>query len=264
MEECLLYQEPALYECLFPAAPNTAAVDEVRRQRLLNSQRFYLEQARESGGRVLDLACGNGRLTLPIAQSGIQVMGVDSSASMLDVARSRASTAGLQVEFTHGDMRSFQLPAKFSAILIAGNSLLHLLTAEDVKRCFNRVCRHLAPGGRLVFDIMNPDMSVLAPDSQKRHLLFRVNDAERGEVTLEEIARYDATTQIRYIKWFLSTADHPDFRVIDYSLHLIFSLELPLLLESAGLRLESRYGEFTREPFQSSSPRQLCICKAKS
>ena len=60
--------------------------------------------------------------------------------------------------------------------------------------------------------------------------------------------------------WYFSAPDAPDFRIIDYQLRVIFPQELLLLIETAGFRLDERYGEFPREPFQSSSPRQVCIC----
>ena len=124
---------------------------------------------------------------------------------------------------------------------IPGNSLLHLLTIEDLKVCFASVRRHLAPGGKLVFDVSKWDLPRLARD-------------------VEETAVYDAAEQIRRVVWYLSAPDQPDFQVIDYRLRVIFPQELVLLLACAGFRLETRYGEFTREAFTSSSPRQVCVC----
>jgi hypothetical protein len=77
---------------------------------------------------------------------------------------------------------------------------------------------------------------------------------------VEESSEYDAAEQVRRVVWYLSTPDEPDFRVIDYRLRVIFPQELVLLLDGAGFRLETRYGEFTRETFTSSSPRQVCVC----
>src|ERR1035438_5250705 len=114
MPECPLYSDPELYDSLFPDARDSASVqDESRRARMLASERFYLEEARKSGGRVLELACGTGRLTIPIAQSGVEIVGADLSASMLEVARGKARRTGVHVEFFEADMRSFELPGPF-------------------------------------------------------------------------------------------------------------------------------------------------------
>lgn len=238
MDECPLYCDPELYDSLFPNAGASASLpDEARRERLLASERFYLEEARKSDGRVLELACGTGRLTIPIAQSGVDITGADLSASMLQAARTKAQRAGVHVEFHEADMRSFELMGPFSTILIPGNSLLHLFTADELMQCFRNVRRHLAPNGRLIFDISKWDLADLVRDP----------------------ATYHVTSQIRTLTWLLS-----DSRTIEYRLRVIFPEELLLLLDAAGFQLDERYGEFTREPFQSSSPRQVCICSASA
>jgi hypothetical protein len=98
-------------------------------------------------------------------------------------------------------------------------------------------------------------MSRYARDPVQRYPAFT-----QGEITVDETSGYDAATQVRDVVWYLSTANVPDFRKIEYRLRVIFPQELSLLLETAGFRLEARYGEFTREPFTASSRRQVCIC----
>ena len=247
MDECLLYSDPALYDLLFPGGHGVA--DE-----------FYHEEARRSGGRVLELGCGSGRLTIPIAQSGVDIVGADLSESMLAAARAKTLAAGVAVEFVHADMRDFELPGPFAAIFIPGNSLLHLFTVDDWKRCLVCVRRHLTPGGRLVFDISKWDLGRLVRDPAQRYPVLKVQNPERGEVVIEETSIYDAAAQVRHIKWYVSAPGCTDFRVIEYALRVVFPQELLLLLDSAGFRIEERYGEFTRAPFESASPRQVCIC----
>jgi SAM-dependent methyltransferase len=233
-----LYDDPELYDQLFPA-----------------TEQFYPEEAEKRGGRVLELGCGTGRLTVAIAQNGIDIVGVDLSESMLEAARRKARAAGVEVPFIHADMRDLNLDGQFATILIPGNSLLHLLTNQELKQCLAGVRRHLALGGRLLFDISKWDMSRYARDPAQRYPAFT-----QGDITVEEISSYDAAAQVRDVVWYLSTASAPDFRKIEYRLRVIFPRELLLLLETVGLHLEARYGEFTREPFGASSRRQVCIC----
>jgi SAM-dependent methyltransferase len=261
MSEDGLYEDPELYDLLFPAAKDmTSTRDEARKQRFIASEQFYLDEAGERRGRVLELGCGSGRLTLQIAQNGIDIVGADLSDSMLDAARAKALAAGIDVPFVQADMRHFDLAGKFSSILIPGNSLLHLLTIEELKQCFTCIRRHLAPGGRLVFDISKWDTGVFARDPGQRYPAFSLDHPKLGEITIEEMTSYDAAAQVRDVVWYLSRAGAPDFRRIEYRLRVIFPQELLLLLECAGFRLATRYGEFTREPFEASSPRQVCIC----
>jgi hypothetical protein len=114
--------------------------------------------------------------------------------------------------------------------------------------------------GRLVFDISKWDTAVFARDPGQRYPSFTLDHPKLGEITIEESASYDAAAQVRDVVWYLSRAGAPDFRRIDYQLRVIFPQELLLLLECAGFRLEASCGEFTREPFEASSPRQVCIC----
>jgi SAM-dependent methyltransferase len=264
MDECLLYNEPELYDLLFPNAEGSARVqDTERRERIIASEKFYLEEAKAAkGGPVLELACGSGRLTIPIAQSGVEIVGADSSLSMLEAARAKAAAAGVTVKFFAADMRDFSLPTRYSLIILAGNSLQHLLTAEDLKQCLASSRRHLAPGGRLVFDVSNPDRAQLMSDSGERKPVMRVIDSRRGEIVLEERATYDAASGIRSVVWYLSVSGQPDFRVIDYRLRMIFPDEIEHALATIGFRVETRYGEYTRIPFEPSSPRQVNVCLA--
>ena len=261
MDECALYADPALYDCLFGHAGDSASVADQRlRQVMAASEKFYIEQAHAGGGRVLELGCGTGRMTIPIAQRGADIVGADLSPSMLQRARAKAAAAGLELELVIADMRRFDFGTRFSSILIPGNSLLHLLTIEDLRRCFACVRRHLSRGGKLAFDVSKWDLSRLTREPGERHSVLRVAHPERGEITVEEISEYDAAEQVRRIVWYLSIPDKPDFKIVEYRLRVIFPQELILLLDCAGFRLETRYGEFTREAFTSTSPRQVCVC----
>jgi SAM-dependent methyltransferase len=206
------------------------------------------------------MACGSGRLTIPIAQQGIEILGADLSASMLDVARRKALEADVDVQFVEADMRQFELPGDFSAVLIPGNSLLHLHSDDDWRQCFTAVRRHLAPHGRFVFDVSNWDPRVLAATFPGRHPVLQFTHPERGDVTIDELARYDPAAQIRHIKWFLSAPGAQDYRTMEYTLRVMLPVRLEQLLAASGFRLETRYGEFTLEPFTPASPRQVCVC----
>jgi len=261
MGENDLYDDPQLYDLLFPAARDITSVrDEPRKQLMIAAERFYAEEAGRTGGRVLEMGCGSGRLTVLLAQDGIDIAGADLSVPMLEAARARARTAAVEVPFVQADMRDFDISGQFATILIPGNSLLHLLTIEELEQCFASVRRHLAPGGRLVFDISKWDMSRYTRDPGQRYPAFTLDQPGSGEITVEEISSFDAAAQVRHIVWYISTVNAPDFRKIDYQLRGIFPQELLLLLKCAGFQLETRYGEFTREPFGATSPRQVCIC----
>src|SRR4051812_27986040 len=96
-----LYDDARHYEALFPGP---------------NDLPFYRRQVAAYGGPVLELACGTGRLTIPLALDGADITGIDRSRSMLEAARSRAARHQVEVSFQEGDMRDYALGRKFKFI----------------------------------------------------------------------------------------------------------------------------------------------------
>jgi 2-polyprenyl-3-methyl-5-hydroxy-6-metoxy-1,4-benzoquinol methylase len=129
-----LYDRPELYDLVAPRDPAMEA--------------FYVACAKANGPRVLELACGSGRFTVPLAEAGLTVVGGDLAESMLMRARQAATERGVSIETLQLDMRDFNLAGwTFDTVIIAANSIMHLLTPEDFKGFFTSVARHLAPTG---------------------------------------------------------------------------------------------------------------------
>lgn len=245
-----LYDNTDLYDLI---APPGAAMEA-----------FYVGAARANGPRVLELGCGSGRLTVPMAATGLEVVGGDLSDPMLARARELARERGVNIETRHLDMRDFDLGGRqFDTVFIAANSIMHLLTAEDFAGFFRAVARHLAPGGRLLFDCFVPSAALLSRPGQRQPMTI-VRHPELGEVSVEEIIDYDAVSQVVHTKWFWSTATRTDFEIMDLRLRQIFPQEVPLLLEANGFRLVERFGDFGRTRFGPGSWRQVCVCEAAS
>src|SRR4029450_2711604 len=111
---------------------------------------FYLELVREADGPVVELAVGNGRGAVPIAQeTGKKIIGIDRSPAMLAQAREKAAAAGVDLELHEGDMRDFELDEPVALVYFPFGARLHLPTWSDKGRVFERVARALAPRGRL-------------------------------------------------------------------------------------------------------------------
>ena len=120
---------------------------------------FYLEEARRSGGPVVELGVGTGRVAVPIAADGIRVIGIDSSRRMLDVCARRAALAGVEIDLRLGDLREPPVSERVPLVICPFRSLLHMHTVEDRRRVLDAVRRVLVRGGRFVFDVFTP-----APD----------------------------------------------------------------------------------------------------
>jgi len=242
-----LYDHPALFDALFPAGAHLA---------------YYVELARQSSGDVLELACGTGQLTVPVARAGLTTVGIDTSAPMLNTARDRATAAKVSVEFLRGDMRKFDLGRQFGLIFIAHNSLLHLHSIEDILAAFSMVKRHLAPGGMFAFDIFNPSVRLLARPAGQRFPLMQVETESFGTLAVEATNDYDSATQVNSSRLYVSAQGKPDVWTLDLALRSIFPQELPLLLAAGGFHLKSRTGDVDQRPFDSNSRLQVCRCQA--
>jgi SAM-dependent methyltransferase len=244
------YADAALYDRLFPGGG--PSVD------------FYRVEADRQAGRVLELGSGTGHKLVPIAVDGHRCVGLELSPEMLGEARRKADEAGVEVEWVTGDMRDFDLGWAFDLVLIAGNSLLHLHDAADIVSCFRAVRRHLAPGGRLVLDVFNPSVDVLAGADgvRRRREVLSYVDPDRGAVHVDVAETYDAAAQLTRGTWWFSTESEPDFARVPLEIRSVFPQELPLLLELGGLRLVERFGDWSRTPFGSRSAMQLCVCEA--
>lgn len=249
MQRGNLYDRPELYDLVAPA---DSAME-----------RFYVDAALAHRGPVLDLACGSGRLSVPLARAGKEVVGADLSPPMLERGRRAADSAGVTVEFVELDMRDFDLPGqRFGTIIIAANSLLHLHDRNEFRGLLNSVARHLAVGGRLVFDVFVPNPKILSADPDERRPFATVTHSELGAITLEETFSYDPVDQISHITWFWSTEQEKDFWITPFELRQVFPQELPLLIEAGGMRLVERYGDFDRAAFGPQSWKQVCICES--
>lgn len=167
--------------------------------------------------------------------------------------------------WVQGDMREFDLGRTFElVIIIAANSLLHLHEARELVDCFRSVGKHLAPGGRLVFDVFNPSVQMLAQADgvRRRREALSFVDPDRGVVHVDVAETYDAAAQVTRGTWYFSTESEPDVVVVPLEIRSIFPQELPLLLSLGGLRLVQRFGDWSGRPFSGDAAVQLCVCES--
>jgi SAM-dependent methyltransferase len=242
-----IYDHPVLFDALFPVGAHLP---------------YYVELARQTSGDVLELACGTGQLTVPVASAGLPIVGIDTSAPMLNTARARAAAAKVSVEYLLGDMRNFDLGRKFGLIFIARNSLLHLHSTEDILAAFAMVRRHLAPEGMFAFDIFNPNVRILATPADQRVSVMQVETETFGTLSVEGTNDYDSATQVNRGRWYVSAEGKPDVWILPLALRSIFPQELPLLLAAGGFHLKSRAGDLDQTLFDSTSRLQVCLCRA--
>lgn len=226
---------------------------------------FYLRTAAEAAGgqaagRVLELACGTGRLTLPLAERGLEMTGLDLSPAMLSRARAKAHQAGVEARFIQGDMRAFTLGERFDLIFIPINSICHLLTRADAEACLASVRAHLAPAGRFVIDVFSPSLAILTRENGRWFDLGTYEDEQGRPVRLSEQNRYERDTQLNHIVWrFEGEAGRPVERRL--TMRQYFPQELDALLAYNGFVIAAKYGQYGGAPFHAESNQQLVVAR---
>jgi SAM-dependent methyltransferase len=195
---------------------------------------FYVEEARASGGPVVELACGTGRIAVPVAKAGVRVIGVDASAGMLEVAREFAAAEGIELDLRLGDLREPPVAERVPLVLIPFRSLLHMTTEPERLRALRAARELLVPGGRLVFDVFAPSAEDVE-DTHGRWLerepgIFERADWDEDERTLTLSVRRGEEASTMHLAWLSPT-------------------EWRLLLDRAGFDVEAQWGWFDRRPY---------------
>jgi SAM-dependent methyltransferase len=201
---------------------------------------FYVDLAREADGVLVELAVGNGRVAIPVAQAtGQCVVGIDSSPAMLEQARDSAARAGVELDLRQGDMRDFTLEEPAALIYCPFRALLHLPTWSDRRRTFERVAQSLQPGGRFAWNAFAFD-----------HRIATRLDGQRQDAPVPHTLRY-------------AVGDNRIDITLDgggtSSLWWATKNEWLGLLDVAHLELEALYGGFGREPFNDESREYVVV-----
>ncbi|TCS92847.1 class I SAM-dependent DNA methyltransferase [Hazenella coriacea] len=221
---------------------------------------YYVELAKESGGPVLELGCGTGRISLAIAKEGIPVVGVDLSAPMLKKAEKKASEMGLlsHVRFLEADMTQLDLEEQFPLIIIPYRSFLHLLTVRDQINCLKRVRKHLSDEGVFAFNIFVPWIEDLHQMDQSYS--YRGTFPVPGsfdQVELYDYTEYDyfhqTATIVRYVEHFDPQGSLLNKIRTSVRFRYIFPTEMQHLLNLCGFKVVHQYGSFHRTYFDSQS-----------
>jgi SAM-dependent methyltransferase len=225
---------------------------------------FYRRQISHYGQPVLELACGTGRLTIPLAEDGVDIVGLDISPQMLDLAEMKARGRHLRIPFVRGDVRAFDLGRKFKLIFIPAQSLCHLHKRDELESCLACVRQHLAEGGRFLIELFNPSVKLLAHEPEQRYPVGRGEYKEAdggGRVIVTSQARYDAATQVNHIHYYFQS-EKSEGEVLSFEMRQFFPQEIDALLVYNRLLIERKYGNYEEMAFGNDSPKQLIICQA--
>ncbi len=223
---------------------------------------FYQALADRHGGPVLDLGCGTGRVSIPLARAGLAVAGIDHHERMLTRALEKAATAGVEMECFKGDLRAFDLERTFRLMLLTYNTINHLVDLESVAACFNTVAAHMDHDSRFIIDTFNPSLEFLGSDrSEPLKVVEYVDPITNAKVILTETSVYDAATQVNKVVWSYEVDGRADAIVHRMDMRIFFPQELDALARVYGFTIENKFGDYDQRPFASESAKQILVCR---
>ncbi len=211
---------------------------------------FYVDHALSSGGPVVELAVGTGRVAVPIAQAGVSLIGVDSSPEMLAVAREAAAVAGVTdlLDLRVGDLREPPVPERVPLVICPFRSLLHMETEDEKLRALRAARSLLEARGRLVFDVFAPSRD----DIEETH--DRWLEREPG---IFERAVWDGGART------LSLSVRSGAAAVTFGLHWLSAPEWLRLLDEAGFEVEALYGWFDSRPYEDDED-MVFVCHSRA
>jgi SAM-dependent methyltransferase len=226
---------------------------------------WYRRKAVESGGPVLELGAGTGRVTLPIAEAGIHITALDLDEGMLERLRQKtqalAPDVRQRIAVVLGDMRSFTAGGPYSLAIIPFRAFLHNLTRDDQLATLRCAYAHLRPDGELALNVFHPSLEYMAANAGAHAGVWRWRTTRQlsggGFVVYSESSRYNTVQQrlesmIR-TEEFASDGALQRTNMMDLELAYLYPSDIARLLEECGFELLRLSGDFSGRPFERDS-----------
>ncbi|WP_100333610.1 class I SAM-dependent methyltransferase [Bacillus alkalisoli] len=224
---------------------------------------YMMEYANGMEQRVIELACGTGRLTIPMAKSGINMVGIDLHDGMLSRAKQKAAEEHVKIVFEQQDCTQLELPYKSPLIFMTGNSFQHFLTNESQDSLFQSVKKHLLPNGQFIFDTRNLILAELSMDEEYEESYI---NKDKQIVKEKHYEKYNHENQILYCVTHTDILENKQLihtKRDSISLRYVFPMELQRLLDILGFELLHLYGSWKKDDFTKDSISMVVHCRLK-
>lgn len=226
---------------------------------------FLLKWAARTKGPIIDLACGTGRVTIPLANEGNSLIGVDVSKGMLEEAKCKAKNRGLKIKWVEQDCTRLQLDLKACLIYSVGNSFQHFLTNEEQDGFLSSVNRHLEKDGIFIFGSRFPSVEELLQPSMEEFWKSYIDTVSQNKVHVYTISDYDSLAQIQHyitIRRFVNKdGDMVDEKRTKIKLRYVFPREMERLLSNHGFEILHAYSDWNETPLSKDGYQMIYVCK---
>lgn len=229
---------------------------------------MYQNFAELCGGKILELACGSGRVMLYLAEQGYSITGIDNSAKMLDLARIAFEEAGVTTRCTllEQDLCTFKIDQRFRMVIIALGSFAHIIKREDQQQALATARAHMNHGGTLIVDISNADARYME-DLSGQMLHQGSWQDDDGVYFTHFVSPASSTTQhqleLTHFYERHEQGGNVQRTIAITQLYLFERSEMELLLEQASFVVKAVYGDHDLGPYHTESPRMIFIAEAR-
>ncbi|ADU32263.1 class I SAM-dependent DNA methyltransferase [Evansella cellulosilytica] len=244
------YENPTIYD-----VENNTYMDDVK---------FLEKWAAQTEGVIIDLACGTGRATIPLAAKGYRLIGVDVHQGMLQEAVKKSNDLDLQIEWVKQDCTRLKLNVKSNLIYCVGNSFQHFLTNEDQDNLLTGVYKHLSEDGVFIFGTRFPNEKELLVENELEYWKTYIDDRSENKVDVYTISSYDSLKQVQHnttIRKYIYNNDVVDELKTNISLRYVFPQEMERTLTSNGLKIVNVFQDWNGTTITNQSNQMIYICK---
>lgn len=218
----------------------------------------------KQGGPVIDLACGTGRMTIPLAQKGFELIGVDLHAGMLEHAKKKAEDLNIQIEWLEQDCTALQIDQKSPFIFMVGNSFQHFHSNEQQNLVLRSIQNHLEIDGIFIFGTRFPTADELLQPSTEEYWKTYTDTIENKKVDVYTISEYDPIEQVQHyttIRKYMDDDNVVEERKANISLRYTYPKEMERLLSENGLDILHVYEDWNKSPLCKDSDEMIYVCR---
>jgi SAM-dependent methyltransferase len=241
--------------------------DQVHERRQSTDVPFWVSEAMTASEPLLEIACGSGRIALPIARQGIIIHGIDSSQEMIKLLEKRLSSEqkGVKDLLTYeiADMRTFgeKVTSKYGLAFVAFSALQYMHTNEDQHKVFSTIHKTLRPGGVFIVDVFNPNPAFISKWGQPLEMGEIENSPKDGERIIWQCVpqSFDAKTKIltmpNQFQIYHNNAEKPETIMIPAQYYCFSQDELKALFTQSGFEVIATFGNYDKSPYTPENPR---------
>ena len=242
-----IYSNPILYDSMFWWKSNDFE--------------FWKTFTLHQNTKILELASGTGRLSIPLIKSGAIYNGLDASKNFCFFHKEKLKANNLIGKVYQKNMQNFYINEKFDVIFIAFNSFLHNYTDKEAIQCLKSVKKHLNPNGKFILDILMPNpLSLYRPKNVRLEVMEFIDPESSDLIKIKETVNYNVETEIIDINWYFINEIKNLEKTYSFSMRMFFPSKINDLLQKSKFKIKNIWGDYNKSKFTEDSEKQIYEC----